>query len=165
MNSQITKKFSQGNLVLKLIVPFITLYFMYTAYDYLKGLDNCNCIQSLHDNIQNIKNIELCLIFIQTIGIVINYSIYFFHYQIDWVRHIPFIIPFLSLYILLILLIMICFIYNVYQFGGRLPKNCKCADQWQNDILYVQGGLYFISSSIITLSLLYSISILWSIRK
>jgi len=143
--------------VTSIISSVFVLFFIYYAYSYVKSLDNCNCVSFLRDNIDNIKKIELFLICIQVIGIVMNIGTYIFGFDVDKFAKSNYkpMIVFLGIYLIVLVTILINFIYNVYEFGKHIPKDCDCADKWQRDILYIQAVIYSFSSLSIVILLGY----------
>lgn len=136
------------SLFTSILSSIFVLFFIYYAYSYAKSLDNCNCVSFLRNHIENIKNIELFLICIQVIGIVMNIGTYIFGFDMNNFAKANYkpMIFFLGIYLIVLVTILIHFIYNVYEFGNHIPKDCDCADKWQRDILYIQAVIYSFSS-------------------
>jgi len=136
------------SLVTSILSSVFVLIFIYYAYSYVKNLDNCKCVSFLRNHIENIKNIELFLIYIQVIGIFMNIGTYIFGFDVNKFAKTNYkpMIVFLGIYLIVLVTILIHFIYNVYEFGTNIPKDCDCADKWQRDILYIQAIIYSFSS-------------------
>jgi len=136
------------SIIAGVIFSAFVLFFLYHAYSYVKGLDNCKCVSFLKNNIDNIKNIELFLIAIQVIGIVMNLIFYLFGFDIKTFVKTNYktMTVIFGIYLVVLLTILINFIYNVYDFGKQIPNDCDCADKWQRDILYIQAVIYSFSS-------------------
>jgi hypothetical protein len=147
------------SLIIPILSSIFVLIFIYFAYSYVKNLDNCKCVSFLKDNIDNIKNIELFLISIQVIGIVMNIGTYLFGFDIKKFAKTNYkpMMLFLGIYLIVLVTILINFIYNVYEFGTNIPKDCDCADKWQRDILYIQAVIYSFSSLSIVSLLVYGV--------
>lgn len=145
-------------ILISILVSIIILFFTYSAYNYTKNLEECECVSSLKSNIDRIENIELFLIVMQVIGISTNIIVHLFGFDYKKMKKSSLKIfgILMGIYGIILISILINFIYNVYTFGTNLPSNCGCADKWQKDILYVQAGWYSFTtiSAILLLTLL-----------
>jgi hypothetical protein len=119
-----------------IIIAVIIAYFIYRAYAYLGDLDNCNCApQSI---VQNLKMIELYYLCILLAGIVFN--VIYLIFNLDYTKLVSkynYLVGLFVLYILSVFGFYIFYVYNVIKFKQSLDPNCGCANQWQNDIIYV----------------------------
>lgn len=152
-------KMNKISFFFNLFFSLIVLCFMYYAYNYAKSLNNCKCVSFLKENIDDIKYTELFLIGMSVIGIIINILVHLF--GINPMKgfsksSLKTFGIFMGIYGIILITILINFIYNVYEYGIKLPPDCDCADKWQRDILYVQAGWY----SFTTISAVFLLAIL-----
>jgi len=134
-----------------IIMSAVTIILIYCIYNYLRGLENCECVnQQLVDRI---KNIELLLLASLTISLVMG--IFYNHQKLValFITN-PSIVYLVVLYILAILGIESYLVYEVYKLRQSLPKNCECADKWQLNLLYVQCVWYAVAIALIIFSFL-----------
>lgn len=153
---------------MNLISSFITLAILYYIYTYAKNLDDCKCTSFLKPKIDNIKNIEFIFICMSVVTIVINILVNILGFNFKNVTLIKNTGMLKAIYVVLSLIlyiILINFIYNVYEFGTQLPPDCNCADKWQKDILFIQAGLYSIITIFATIMLSSSIYHIRSVKK
>lgn len=164
------------NLLNEIGVMFIALivaYFIYRAYAYLGSLESCQCApQSI---VQNLKMIELYYLLVILAGIVFN--IVYLIFNLDYTQLVSkykYLVGFIIVYVLSVFGFYLYYIYNVIEFKAQLKPDCACANQWQNNIIYLHA-LYLslpiiltilsalfkfeINTSIITLVIVFLISI------
>ena len=141
----------------KFIMSAITIILIYCIYNYLRGLENCDCVnQQLVDRI---KNIELFLLVVMTLGLVV--SVYYGNTAVGQLTGFfianPAMMYIVGLYMLFIIGIESYLVYEVYNLRKTLPKNCECADKWQLNLLYGQCVWYAIVIAMFMFSLLAAI--------
>jgi hypothetical protein len=134
-----------------IIMSVITIILIYCIYNYLRGLENCECVnQQLVDRI---KNIELLLLVSLTLSLIIG--IFYGHSKlVALFINIPIIMYVAVLYLLFIIGIESYLVYEVYKLRQSLPKKCECADKWQLNLLYVQCVWYAVAIALIIFSFL-----------
>jgi len=134
-----------------IIMYVISIILIYCIYNYVRGLENCDCVnQQLVDRI---KNIELFLLVVLTLGNIM--SVYYGKPQlVALLMANPTMLYIAGFYILLMISIESYLIYEVYNLRKTLPKNCECADKWQLNLLYGQCVLYAIAVAMFILMLI-----------
>ena len=131
------------------IFSAISIFLIYTAYNYAKSVENCKCAKPVIQYINQIKNIEYFLLILSVIGIIVNILTIFGFTGSSLYPYITKIIPLLIVYFSIYFSIISIFIYDIFEFLYKSPKGCDCIEKWQKDILIVQGILYTITFSII----------------
>lgn len=133
------------------IMSVITIILIYCIYNYLRGLENCECVnQQLVDRI---KNIELALLAFLTLSLIMG--IFYGRAQlVALFINNPTLMYAVVLYILAVIGIESYLVYEVYKLRQSLPKNCECADKWQLNLLYVQCVWYAIAIALVIFSFL-----------
>jgi hypothetical protein len=119
-----------------IFIALIVAFFIYRAYAYLGNLDNCKCAPT--KIVQNLKMIELYYLFIVLAGIVFN--IIYLIFNINYTKLISknsYLVGFIMIYILSVFGVYLFYIYNVIEFKSQLDPKCGCANQWQNNIIYI----------------------------
>jgi len=130
-----------------IITFIITIILVYCIYNYVRGLENCDCVnQKLVDRI---KNIELFLLVAMVLGLITSI------FNTKFVSHsYHALILFVLLGLCMLYIgIELYLIYEVYNLRKTLPKNCECADKWQLKLLYVQCVWYAIAAVLFIFSL------------
>ena len=111
------------DIFIKLIIPFIGLYVLYTAYSYADNLDSCKCADHLKPYIDHIKTVEQIFIVIQLIGIAINIILIIFNPKDAISRIPPAVIKVgFGIYSAFILFIAGYFVRNVWHFEQEFPE-------------------------------------------
>lgn len=130
---------SELNIINEMSLMFIALivaYFIYRAYSYLGNLDNCQCAPTKIVN--NLKMIELYYLLMILGGILFNviYLIFNFDYTNLFTKY-KYLVVFIVIYILSVFGFFLYYVYNVIEFKSNLNPKCACANQWQNNIIYL----------------------------
>jgi len=134
-----------------IIMSVITIILIYCIYNYVRGLENCDCVnQQLVDRI---KNIELFLLVVLSLGLITSVC-YGKPRLVALLMANPTMVYILGLYLVFMLSIESYLVYNVYNLRKTLPKNCECADKWQLNLLYVQCVWYAIVIAMFILMLI-----------
>jgi len=132
-----------------IFIALIVAYFIYRAYAYLGNLESCQCApQSI---VQNLKMIELYYLLIILAGIIFN--IIYLIFNIDYtelVTKYKYLVGFIIVYIISVFGFYFYYIYNVIEFKAKLNSNCSCANEWQNNIIYLHA-LYLSLPIILTI--------------
>ena len=119
-----------------MFIALIVAYFIYRAYAYLGNLDNCKCAPKKIVN--NLKMIELYYLIIILGGILFN--VVYLIFNIDYTQlftKYKYLVGFIVIYILSVFGVFLYYVYNVIEFKSKLDPKCACANQWQNDIIYL----------------------------
>ena len=132
-----------------IFIALIVAYFIYRAYAYLGNLESCNCApQSI---VQNLKMIELYYLLIILAGIIFN--IIYLIFNIDYTQLVTkykYLVGFVIVYIISVFGFYFYYIYNVIEFKAQLNSRCGCANEWQNNIIYLHA-LYLSLPIILTI--------------
>jgi len=141
-----------------IFIALIVAYFIYRAYAYLGDLDSCKCApQSI---VQNLKMIELYYLMIILGGILFN--LIYLIFNIDYsklVSKYKYLVGFIILYVVSLIAVYVYYIYNVIEFRSKLDPSCKCANQWQNNIMYLHVLYLTLPIIFILLSALFKFEI------
>ena len=124
------------NEISTILIVLIVGYFIYRAYVYLGNLDNCDCAPK--NIVKNLKMIELYYLFMILAGLVFN--IVYLIFNIDYSKLVSknnYLVGVLLVYILSLIGVYFYYLYNVIEFKSKLDPKCACANQWQNNIIYV----------------------------
>jgi len=132
----------------------IVIILVYCIYNYVRGLENCACVNQ--QLVTRIKNIELFLLISMIIHLAMRmyYGIHSKSELKDMLRNNHSIMYMMALFMLVLIGSEIYLIYEVYNLKKSLPKNCDCADKWQLNLLYGQSIWYAIVIALIILSFL-----------
>jgi len=119
-----------------LFMALIIAYFIYRAYAYLGNLDKCTCAPT--KIVQHLKMIELYYLCIILGGVIFNiiYLIYNFNYAKLLTKN-NYLVAIVVIYVLSVFAFYAYYVYNVIEFKMQLDPKCACANQWQNNIIYL----------------------------
>lgn len=151
MKSPKLMNFGAGNSIPIIIAYSISVFLMYSSYQYLVNLENCDCFEKNKVDLKFLQYYEM-------IAGVLGFFIIFFNVilkvfsggkqtgggSLENIRKSGFL-KVSNLIILLAMIVLHFFIasnaYNIYK---EVVNDCKCSNQWEQYYIYLQGGGSFL---------------------
>jgi hypothetical protein len=144
MAKKLNVKPGAGFYVFDLFMSALFLFILYSTYVYLGNLQNCGCVGN-QLSVSHLKNVELFFVIVSAIGLIGKLIMYAFNISIyqtllsNTVLKGIFII-----YSFILIFLWFYFLYNAYQFIFSTLKDCKCAQSWQEYVIYAQCIIYLL---------------------
>ena len=156
MKSPKLMNFGAGNSIPIIIAYSISVFLMYSSYQYLVNLENCDCFEKNKVDLKFLQYYEMIAAVLGVFIILFNVILKVFGgggkqtggSSLENIRKSGFL-KVGNLIILLAMMVLHFFIasnaYNIYK---EVVNDCKCSNQWEQYYIYLQGGgsLLFLAS-------------------
>ena len=133
-----------GYHIVDLFMSALFLFILYSTYVYLGNLQNCDCVGN-QLSVGHLKNVELFFVIMSALGLMGKLVMYAFNISIYQALLGNSVLKgFFIIYSFILIFLWFYFLYNAYQFISSTLKGCKCAQSWQEYVIYAQCVLYFL---------------------
>lgn len=130
--------------IFDLFTSALFLFILYSTYVYLGNLQNCDCVGN-QSSVSHLKNVELFFVIISALGLISKLIMFAFNVSICQVLLGNTVLKgIFIIYSLILIFLWFYFLYNAYQFIFSTLKGCKCAQSWQEYVIYAQCILYLL---------------------
>jgi hypothetical protein len=126
--------------VVNIVFSFLVFLLIYKIHEYLVGLRSCACAPQVYA--ARLSALEL--FYLATTGLSLLFSLASLFMSDQKLSPIAArnIMALSFAFVCLVLLVHCFFVYNVYEFFITLKSQCKCAMEWERQVMYVQALLY-----------------------
>jgi hypothetical protein len=130
-------------------VLFSVLFILYiqNVRKYLDKIETCNCAPLQY--VTRLYHLETVFLYLLYIGIVLSCITGVYPNWVEEVvpviskfKYVNSVAMFGISYLLFMMILMITFIYNVYEYYVNIKPDCGCIDQTESNMLYIQAIYY-----------------------
>lgn len=132
--------------IIKAVSAFAIIYcLLFVAYiqkirQYLDNIESCNCAPV--EYVSNLATLETSFLYLLYFIIVICVITLVCPLWAPISMALPYLKAFMYIYKVVLILLILAFVYNVYEYSIHLSPNCSCIESIESAMLYLQSLFY-----------------------
>jgi hypothetical protein len=133
-------KFIKGVFVFVIIYCLLFVAYIQKIRQYLDNIESCNCAPL--EYVSNLATLETAFLYILYFIMVICFITLVCPIWAPISMALPYVKSFMYIYKVVLILLILAFVYNVYEYYIHLSPNCSCIESIESAMMYLQSLFY-----------------------